>query len=201
MVRTIHSSAKTIVQSDQVSAVMMAHLDFGSDGNVYVNSSGQNITFSGNSYLGVGGMGGISGVQESTELASYAVNLQLSGIASTNLSLALNSNYQNKLAIIYMAIVNDDDAIVGSPIIMFQGRMDAMNIEMGETATISVRVVSRLSDWERNRGGRYTNEDQQEKHPEVVDGSGSVTTNVDKGLEMVAQATEKVIYWGRRTPK
>jgi len=185
MVRTIHSSAKTIVQSDQVSAVMMAHLDFGSDGNVYVNSSGQNITFSGNSYLGVGGMGGISGVQESTELAGYAVNLQLSGIASTNLSLALNSNYQNKLAIIYMAIVNDDDAIVGSPIIMFQGRMDAMNIEMGETATISVRVVSRLSDWERNRGGRYTNEDQQEKH------------TGDKGLEMVAQATEKVIYWGR----
>ena len=200
MVRTIHSQAKTVVQSNQVQAVMMAHLDFGSDGNVYVNSSGQNITYSGNAYLGVGGMGGISGVQESTELSSYAVNLQLSGIASTNLSLALNSNYQNKLAIIYMAIVDDDDAIVGTPMVMFQGRMDAMNIEMGETATISVRVVSRLSDWERNRGGRYTNEDQQEKHPEVLDGSGNVVTNVDKGLEMVAQATEKVIYWGR-TPK
>ena len=60
-----------------------------------------------------------------------------------------------------------------------------MNIEAGETATISISVESRLVDWERPRVHRYTNADQQIAYPG------------DKGLEFVAQMVEKELVWGR----
>jgi hypothetical protein len=63
--------------------------------------------------------------------------------------------------------------------------MDTCDLEIGETATITLTIQNRLADWERPRLRRYTDEDQQS----VYDG--------DLGLQFVAQMAEKTIYWGR----
>jgi hypothetical protein len=54
-----------------------------------------------------------------------------------------------------------------------------------ETATISVSVENRLIEFQRNRVRRYTAEDQKIDYPS------------DKGLEFVAEISEKEIVWGR----
>ena len=60
-----------------------------------------------------------------------------------------------------------------------------MNIDAGETATVSLSVESRLSDWERPRIRRYNNADQQ------------IAYISDKGFEFVPQMVEKELIWGR----
>ena len=52
-------------------------------------------------------------------------------------------------------------AVVADPVEIFKARVNQMNIEAGETATISLTVESRLVDWERRPVRRYNNADQQ----------------------------------------
>ena len=75
--------------------------------------------------------------------------------------------------------------IVADPVLVFHGRMDVMNIEIGNTATITVTAESRLADWNRARTSRYTDEEQQRLYPG------------DKGLQYVAQTAEMELVWGR----
>lgn len=122
---------------------------------------------------------------EGAELQSYAVQLTLSGIPTELVSLALVDQYQGREAKIYLGLVDDKHALTGTPLLIFRGQMDTMDIELGKNATITLTVQSRLADWERPRLRRYTNEDQQSDYPD------------DRGFEFVAQMAEKTIYWGR----
>jgi hypothetical protein len=81
--------------------------------------------------------------------------------------------------------LNDSYALVADPVEIFKGRVNQMNIEAGETATVSLTVESRLVDWERPRVRRYNNADQQ------------VAFTGDKGFEFVPQMVEKELIWGR----
>ena len=76
-------------------------------------------------------------------------------------------------------------ALIADPVEIFKGRVNQMNIEAGETATISLTVESRLVDWERPRVSRYNNADQQ------------VAFSGDKGFEFVPPMVEKELIWGR----
>ena len=66
--------------------------------------------------------------------------------------------------------------------------MDTMTItDNGDSATINVSVENRLIEFQRNRVRRYTAEDQKIDYP------------TDKGLEFVAEISEKEIVWGSAT--
>jgi hypothetical protein len=80
------------------------------------------------------------------------------------------------------------NAVITSPVTVFSGFMDTMLInDSSETATIQVNVENRLIEFERTRIRRYTAEDQKIDYP------------TDKGLEFVAEMSEKEIVWGRST--
>jgi len=86
---------------------------------------------------------------------------------------------------LYVGLLDEQHRLIGTPLLIYRGRMDTLDIEMGSTATLTLTVQSRLSDWERPRLLRYTNEQQQADWPG------------DKGFEFIAQMAEKTIYWGR----
>ena len=77
-------------------------------------------------------------------------------------------------------------ALIADPVEIFKGRVNQINIEAGETATISLTVESRLVDWERRRVRRYNNADQQ------------VAFSGDKGFEFVPRMVEKELILGGR---
>lgn len=164
--------------------VLLARLDFQS-GVVRATSAPFDIVSADETYLGVGNLGSISAVPEGAELQSYAVQLTLSGIPAALISLALADQYQGREARLYLALLDEQHSVSGTPLLIFRGQMDTLDIELGQTATLTLTVQSRLADWERPRLRRYTNEDQQTDYPD------------DKGFEFVAQMAEKTIYWGR----
>lgn len=188
MTRDVNSTAYTAASGETVSAVTFVELQFAS-GTLYANNSAQNIPYGGNTYLGVGKLGAIAEVEESTDTAASTMTLGLVGIDTTLVSATLNEDYKNREAIISVAFLNTNDAVIGAPAVIFRGRMDSMAIEIGDTATISLSIVNRLADWERTRNGRYTNEEQQNRYPG------------DKGLEFMVQAVEKEVFWGRADPQ
>jgi hypothetical protein len=185
-------TAAVLAASENANVPMVAfvELDFGS-GFVRVTNAPHSMTWNGYTWIGLGTLGGINAVDEGTGLEARGVALTLSGVPvsgegdSENISIALGEHYQGRDCRVWVALLDDQFSIVPDPKLIFLGRMDNMEIEIGATATIIVRVESRLADLERPRVRRYNNEDQQ------IEYSG------DRGLEFVEQMVDKSIVWGR----
>jgi len=175
---------QTAIAAEVVRPVNLVKLEFDS-GHIYYSDADRDVLFDGNTYLGAGVLAGFSNVEEGAELQTYTLSLSLSGIPSSVLSLALSEDFQNRCATLYVGCLNDSYALSANPIERFKGRVNQMNIESGNSATVSLSVESRLVDWERPRVRRYTNADQQAVY------------SADKGFEFVDSMVEKEIIWGR----
>lgn len=184
MSREISSLTLAAGKADVARPVILVRLDFLS-GTVRATSAPFDVTHDGETYTGVGNLGAMSAVPEGAELQSYAVELTLSGIPPELVSMALADKYQGREARLYLALLDEEYRVTGTPLLIFRGQMDTLDIELGKTATLTLTVQSRMADWERPRLRRYTHEDQRALYPE------------DKGFEFVGQMAEKTIYWGR----
>ncbi|MCL2761445.1 MAG: hypothetical protein FWD70_07355 [Desulfuromonadales bacterium] len=176
---------RTVLASDNCPLLVLAQLDFKS-ATLRVCNAGYSFTWDGYEWLGLGELGGISGVTEGGDLQMYGCTLQLTGIDPNYVYLALDpTEFQGRDATIWLAPLDKDYKILNNPVIVFKGRMDVMPIEMGDTATIQLTIESKLIDWERPRMRRYNHEDQISQYPN------------DLGLQFIPQMVEKELYWGR----
>jgi len=183
MARTLTSATESALASSQVRALMFVLMDFPS-GFLRVNNSAQSFSWSGFDWLGVGRLGSIDAVSEGIGLESRGLSFRISGVPQENVAVALGQQYQGRDCKVWLAPLSESYAIIADPVLVFHGRMDVMDIELGETATITVTAESRLADWDRPRVRRYNHEDQQIDYPG------------DKGFEFVAQMAEKELKWG-----
>ena len=184
MTRGWSAANQTAIAADVVRPVNLVKIEFAT-GTIYYSDSDRDIVFDGFTYLGTGTLAGFSSVEEGNEIQTYTITLSLSGIPSNVISLALTEDFQNRFCTMYTGFLNDSYALIADPIEMFKGRINQMNLESGDTSTVSLTVESRLVDWERPRVRRYNNSDQQVEYAS------------DKGFEFVPQMVEKELIWGR----
>lgn len=165
------------------------------------------LTIGGITYTGLGNLLEISTVEETADLSVRGLELTLSGVSPSLLSLALSSQYQGRKCVLYFGAYSTDDMLTedgdfilteagdkikleltqGGFSTVFVGYMDKMDIsDSGESSTISLNVENRLIDLERPRIARYNSGYQQS----VYDG--------DNGLNYVADLQDKEIVWGRK---
>ena len=159
--RDITEATKNEIVKKEVFPILIARLET-SVGNVLVWTGIGNLSFGGETYLGIGTLGRISPVSESgDEIRANMVSFQLTGIPSGMIAIALGAQYQGKSAKLWLGFMSGEN-LIANPILLFAGRMDTMEIDEGpETSTISVTAESHLADLNRARTRRYTDEDQQ----------------------------------------
>jgi len=183
MSRSMTTAAALAAASSQTTMAIAVRLDFLS-GFVRVNSTPYSMTIGGEEFIGVGHLGSISGLDETTDLEAAGVTLQLSGVQSAFLYNALAEVYQGRDARIYLVFLTEAHAIIADPVLIYRGRMDTMDISLADQGVITVNVENRLADWQRARVSRYTDAEQQRIHPG------------DLGLQYVAQLAYKPLPWG-----
>lgn len=192
MTRTIATANKNETTGEVFRPVLFLFLDL-DGGDVTVNSSDQDIAwdFDGDSsdetFTGVGQFGSVSVINESADLKASGIQCMLSGIPTTHISNALSESYSGRTAKLYIGFLNASRVLVADPMVIFAGRIDAMDIQIGKTASVSVSIESKLVDWERARIRRYTNEDQRNLY------------STDEFCEFVVQTVEKELVWGQKT--
>lgn len=183
MARTITLGMIAQLTAGIVSPVLLVQMDF-SSGFSRVWSGLGDLSWNGYSWNGVGDLGGISTMEETTDFRANGVQLQLSGIPSAMLAIALGEHYQGRPAEVYLGFLDSTGALVDAPVELFSGKMDTMHIdEGGETSTISIQVESRAISLKAAREWRYTHEDQQIDYPG------------DKGFEYVVGLQDKDLIW------
>jgi hypothetical protein len=135
-------------------------------GPIFVWSGIGTLNWNGQQWIGLGQLGTISAVEESSELAAVNVTFTLTGIPQDLIQDALNEVRQGNPVQLWFGTLGDDNNVLADPLQIFAGRMDTPTIDEGAaTSTISISVENRLIDLNRARERRYTNQDQQIDHP------------------------------------
>jgi hypothetical protein len=181
--RDITGAVEAAVEAEHVPMLAFVEMQFAS-GTVRVCNAYETVPWNGFNWLGLGNLGSIEPIEESTELQMNGIGLQLSGVNPALISTALGEQYQGRACKIWFAPLNPTTYVpIVDPIGPFRFRMDTMSIEKGKTATISVTAENRLADWDRARVRRYTDEDQQAEFPG------------DRFFEFVPELQEKEIIF------
>ena len=184
MARDITSGLNTEVTASELEPIFLVDLEFDS-GALYFWNGVRPLTWNGNEYIGGGSLINISPIVETNDIRAVGVNLSMSGLPASLISIALTEAYQGQPVKIRFAAMSSN-AVVADPYLIFDGRMDVLTIDdAGESAMINISAESRLIDLERPRLRRYTPEDQKIDHPN------------DTGLDYVPVIQDTAIQWGR----
>lgn len=155
--RGLSASVITALESSTVRLITFAELDFAS-GTLYVHDGIGTYTWGSNDWLGVGDFGGISSVEEGSEVSPYSLNLTLSGLDAGLVSTALTENYFMRDVNIYLGLLDADDSLIDTPTQIWSGFMDVMSLTAGANGgdSITLTAESELSKFDRSANLRYT---------------------------------------------
>jgi hypothetical protein len=155
-------------------------------GTAYIWSGVGNLTWEGNTYLGIGTLGTISSTEEGSDIMAKGITLSLSGIDPTLLADALQElQLGQPVVVILLLYSGPGGSIISTPFSVWNGRMDQPEILVsGSSATITLKAESRLLDMNVPGERRLTLEDD------------NLLTPGDLGMSFVFAIQEANIYWG-----
>jgi hypothetical protein len=152
MSRTLDAGLVATLDDPLIIPVLFVSLAF-DEGVLYVHTDLGDIAFGGNTYLGVGDLGSIEGIEERDDGSPTGIMLRLSGVDTTLLNEALIYNYFERAVTIYLGVRDiATGAMVTTPFELFVGRMDQMRILTGTSTTsvIEIAVESEMIEMERS---------------------------------------------------
>ena len=187
MARGLSSSVKTQLATGIIDPVLLIEIGFGTP--VYLTNASFDITSSvsgtSRTYLSNGHLRGISGVSETNKPTKNTLSLSLSAVDQTYVSIALNENIINDDVYIYRGYLDNNNALISDPFLLFYGTIDEYKI--GDNTTTANLVLSVTSHWGNfsKVSGRVTTDNSQQRF-----------FSGDKGMEFAA-LTVRDIRWGR----
>ncbi len=183
MTRSLTGGQTTAVQSAGLGLLIFVEMLFDS-GALRVCSAGYDYAWNSFTWLGVGQLGTVEPVRESETGEVSGLAFSLSGVPSTHISLAMNEPYQGRTVRVYFGLLDANYALIGTPVLEWEGAIDIMTIEdSGTTSTIRVTAENELFDFERPNVLLLTDEDQQK----LFTG--------DLGLQYAAQMVDRPLVW------
>ena len=130
MARGLSSSVKTELATGVIDPVLLVEIEFGTP--VYLTNAPFDITssVSGSSrtYLTNGHLKNITGVNETNKPTKNSLQLTLSGVDQTYISIALSENIINKEVYIYRGFLDANNALISDPFLLFFGTIDEYRI-------------------------------------------------------------------------
>jgi hypothetical protein len=175
----------TAISSQNIRPALFVEAHF-LDGPAYVWSGVGRIDWNGHSWQGLGTLGGISTIEEGSNIQARGITLTLSGIDVSILSEIMLDFQQGLPCLVYLGMFDSGGSLIADPVTAWAGRMDQPMIEMdGQTATLTITCENRLVEMNVAVDKRYTNEQQQLDFPG------------DRGMEFVASIAEVTVFWGR----
>lgn len=139
-------------------------------------------TINSQTYTGAGTLLNIDGIAEVADLNASGITISLSGISSSVISLALQENYQGRVAKVYFGVEG-----VSGVVEVFSGFMDVMTIQhSGDKMNVTLSIESKLVTLQRPNIRRYTSANHKLRNPG------------DTFFDYVAKLQDKEIVWGRK---
>jgi hypothetical protein len=182
-VKTISGALSTLFASPAAGTVAFVELQFTSGTNRFC-TAGQSMEWDGFTWTGVGALASIEPIRETASTEANGLRLFLNGVSTALISLALSEQVQGRPAKMWVAGVDSSGAVVATPVLEFQGRIDTLFInDKTGGASIGVNVESKMSDYQRSNVRRFNDATQQADYPG------------DKFFSFVAPMVETQLVW------
>lgn len=182
--RNITAGVLAELTKSHVRMGLLAKLEFDS-GDTKVHSGVGDLVFDGETYTGVGILGGVSPIVETQEIRATGVTLTLSGVPEAMAALVLAEDCQKRPASMWLAFFDVDDNLIADPYKILTGQMNYMNFTAdGDSSTVEVLIENALIDLNKTDLHHYTDANQKITYPN------------DEGLSFVSVIQDKEITWG-----
>lgn len=181
--RDIHPDCITALGESVVRVAFLCKIDLPPPYELAFTSLLDSYNFNGTEFLALGNLGSISGLDEAGDNSPMMYAVTLSGIPDELLEAATQLNYLNHEATTWMLLLDEDHQVIGTPILWFKGLTDGAQVNYGSISSVTIQVRDRRADWQRARIERYTDQDQQRKHPG------------DRFFEFVSEVASKEVEW------
>lgn len=142
----IRTAPQWVVEQDSAEFVHLLELNFAS-GAIRLCTAAQDIFWNFQTWEAIGGLLEMGGIEETTDGKGQGVDLKLSGVDQTVLSVLLSSQYRGRAVKLWRAHLDSTTGLLGGePLLLFQGlQLSPYTIEEtrefgGGTVTVSTRV-------------------------------------------------------------
>ena len=187
MTRSLTTAVKNELATNDIRPVHLITIGFSTPVNLTDCSfsltssvSGSSVTYSASDFIL-----GISNHTEETDITKSSVNINLSGADQTFISTVLNENVVNDSVDIYRGFLNDSNALIADPFLLYRGKIDSFDIaETDKDSQVNLSIVSNWADFEK-KNGRKTNNTSQQRF-----------FSADVGMDFSSQTVQD-IKWGR----
>jgi hypothetical protein len=163
--RDFPTNVASALAAQHVATVTFVKLEF-SSGTLYLHNSIGTYTWGSQSWLGTGGLGNVSAIEEGSDVSPYKITLSLSGIDSTISNAALTEDYYMRPVTLYLGALDANDDLLATPTQVWAGFMDQMNVTLGADGGDAIELIaeSELAKFDRASNQRYTDNNQQAVH-------------------------------------
>ena len=187
MTRSLTSAVKTELATNDIRPVHLITIAFSTVVNITDCSfpltssvSGSSVTYSSSDFIL-----GISNHREETDVTKSTISLTLSGADQTFISTVLNENVVNDSVTIFRGFLDDSNALIADPFLLYRGKIDSFDIsETDKESIVGLQIVSNWADFAKKNGRKTNNTSQQRFF------SGDV------GMDFASQTVQD-IKWGR----
>ena len=187
MTRSLTSAVKTELATNDIRPVHLITIGFATPVNLTDCSfsltssvSGSSVTYNASDFIL-----GISNHTEETDITKSSVSLNLSGADQTFISTVLSENVVNDSVDIYRGFLNDSNALIADPFLLYKGQIEGFSVQETDTeSTVNLDIVSHWADFEKKNGRKTNNTSQQRFF------SGDI------GMDFASQTVQD-IKWGR----
>ena len=181
MSRVIDDATILALSDDSVRPVFLVKIATPSF-DILMCSAMQDVDFGGDTYI-YGPLGNISTISETDDLKDSQTSITFSAVDPALISAVSGSDFINSDVSIQLMFFDDQWQPVGDGLLYFEGGAASQNIALGQTAEITVNCKSKLSTLSRPRSQRYSDQDQQAKHPG------------DLGMQYATTVSSKDVVW------
>ena len=187
MTRSLSTAVKNHLATNEIKPVHLITIGFGTPQNITdcvhdltSSVSGSSVSYSSSKFLV-----SYPEISEETDISKSSISIALSGADQSYISVVLAENVVNDSVSIYRAFLDDNNAIIADPFLLYKGTIETYSINENETSSaLTLNIVSHWADFEK-KSGRKTNNTSQQRF-----------FSTDKGMEFSSE-TVLDIKWGR----
>lgn len=168
MPRDIDSTTQTQTSTNDIRIGFLLEITFKSQTS-YLSTLPYNLSWNGQTWLGLGSFGQIGEVTEGVDVEAYGTTVSLSGIDVTLLGESLSDIKLGAPALLYLMFFDGAGNILGTPTIVFGGQVDKPSIVGGpDTVTITLNLETEMINLQRSQMRRLTSADQKIDFPNDI---------------------------------
>lgn len=162
MARNLTASVVTELTASSVAPIFLVEIALAS-ATIRLWTGNRELTWNSETWYGNGWLHGFGGATEVSEVEAVGCDIELAGVPQSVLSAVLNEANQGLSGKIWLGFLDDSEAVIADPYLLFEGKYDlATIVEDPEEPRVTISYESLLIELERTREFRYTTETQNQ---------------------------------------